>query len=343
MLPRSPRTFARCAAFAVALTCSLVATGVRAQEAPPPFPPGPEAPPGPPPMAPASDAREDALTVGGYTCVVGEHAGVEREDARTTADVLCHALASHAARPGTYDIRLGKLGSKLLLVLTERATRAERRLFIQGVEEVPTASERVVAALVENKSIEQTASVDNVVSSEAAAPRQKKVQAGAILGLTAQSAVGAASTTSGGLELDMQFRLHNFALLGQARAGGIGSAANTLGYASLGVGGRYFLGDGDIAPFVGGGLMLAYFQANEALSSAFSGSGFGAYGELGFGFMRSSHVGGVVNLRADIPMFSLDRKFEDDVSSSPAGGGNLVETTSMYLVPLSLNVGVSFQ
>ena len=338
MLPHSTRAFARSAAFAASLAFSLVGTAALAQEPPPPLPP-----PAAPPMVAESAPREDTLTVaGGYTCIVGEHAGVDRDDARTAADVICHGLAAHGAHPGVYDIRIGKLGGKLLLVLTERATNDERRVFIQGVEEVPVASERLVAGLVEHKTLEQTESVDNVVSSESRTPKQKTVQPGVILGLTGQSAVGGPTTASGGIEIDMQFRLKSLALLGQGRAGGIGSSDNKLGYASLGVGVRYFLADSDVAPFIGGGLMFAYFQANEGNSPAFDGSGFGAYGELGVAFMRTSHVGGVVNLRADVPMFSLTQsagEYYDYASSSYTQGS----TSSMYLVPLSLNVGLSFQ
>lgn len=342
MLPHSTRAFARTAAFTASLAFSLVVTAAMAQEAAPPLPP-PAAPPAPPPMVVESAPREDALTVaGGYTCVVGEHAGVDRDDARTTADVLCHGLAAHGARPGVYDIRIGKLGGKLLLVLSERASGDDRRLFIQGVEEIPVASERIVMALVEHKSLEQTESVDNVVSSESRTPKQKTVQPGVILGLTGQSAVGGPTTASAGVEIDMQFRLKNLALLGQGRAGGIGSADNKLGYASLGVGARYFLSDADVAPFIGGGLMFAYFQANEGNSPAFDGSGFGAYGELGLAFMRSSHVGGVVNLRADLPMFSLTQSGGETYDYASATY-NQTATSSMYLVPLSLNVGLSFQ
>ena len=338
MHPCSTPAFPRTAAFAASLAFSLVTTVALAQETAPPLPP-----PAAPTMVAESAPREDTLTVaGGYTCVVGEHAGVDRDDARTAADVLCHALASHGARPGVYDIRIGKLGGKLLLVLTERATNDERRLFIQGVEEVPVASERVVTALVEHKSLEQTESVDNVVSSESRTPKQKTVQPGVILGLTGQSAVGGPTTASGGLEIDMQFRLKNLALLGQGRAGGIGSADNKLGYASLGVGARYFLSDSDVAPFIGGGLMFAYFQANEGNAPAFDGSGFGAYGELGLAFMRSSHVGGVINLRADLPMFSLTQS-TGGVYDYTTGTESQGATSSMYLVPISLNVGLSFQ
>ena len=290
-------------------------------------------------MAPESAPREEALTVvGGYTCLVGEHAGVDRDDARTTADILCHELATKGARPGIYDIRVGKLGGRLLLVMTERLSGNERRLFIQGVEEVPVASERIVGALVENKSIEQTQNVDNVVSSESATPKQKKVQPGVFLGLTGMSAIGVPAGASGGLEIDMQFRLHSLELVGQGRAGGLGSADNKMGYASLGVGARYFASDGDIAPFIGAGILFAYFQANEANTSAYSGSGFGGYGELGLGFMRSSRVGALVALHIDLPMFSLKQSTDYFY-----GTGSAPVAASTYAVPISVNAGLTFQ
>ena len=333
---RSSRPLFSCAAVASALAISLVASPAFAQDPVPTEPPAPSAP-----TTPASLPREEALTVGLYTCAVGEHAGVDRDDARTAADVVCHSLATHGAGPGAYDIRIGKLGGKLLLAITQRSTGAERRLFIQSIEEVPTAADRLVAALVEGKPIEQTVTVDNVVSSESVTPKQKNVQPGVILGLTGQSAVGMPTSMSAGVELDMQFRLHNLALLGEGRAGGIGSGTNTLGYASLGLGARYFLGDGETAPFVGGGLMFAYLEANEGNGNNSSGSGFGAYGEVGLAFMRSSHVGAVVNLRADVPVFTLSPSAQyDDVTgetTTPSGA------SSVYVVPISLNVGLSFQ
>jgi hypothetical protein len=283
---------------------------------------------------------EDALTFGLYTCVIGEHAGIDGDDARTTADVVCHALSSRSARPGVYDLRVGKLGSKLLFALSDRQTGTERRVFIEGPEEIAVASDRLVAALVEDKPVEQTVNVENVVSSESVTPKEKKVQAGAILGISGQSAVGTPNTMSAGVEVDLQFRLHNLALLGEGRAGGIGSADNRLGYASLGIGARYFLSSAEMAPFVGGGAMLAYFQQNEPGGVSPSGSGLGGYAEVGMAFLRTARASGVVDLRCDLPAFALH--------SPPNPYGYATNTTSdtslsMYVVPISLNVGLSFQ
>ena len=131
MLPLRTRAVARSAAFAASLAFSLVGTAALAQEAAPPLPP-----PAAAPMVAESAPREDALTVaGGYTCVVGEHAGIDRDDARTSADVLCHALASHGARPGIYDIRIGKLGGKLLLVVVILMRHGAMREVFAGTSE----------------------------------------------------------------------------------------------------------------------------------------------------------------------------------------------------------------
>jgi outer membrane protein W len=94
-----------------------------------------------------------------------------------------------------------------------------------------------------------------------------------------------------------------------------------------------------VAPFIGAGLMFAYFQANQENAPSFNGSGFGGYGEVGVGFMRASRVGAVVNLRADVPMFSLQQSMNDYTGL----GGYTTASSSVYVVPVSLNVGLAFQ
>jgi hypothetical protein len=338
MPQRAPRRLALPAALSIAL--SLACSTARADDGTSPAPPA--APlPAPSttasPVTPESPLREDSLTVGVYTCRVGEHAGMDADDAHTAADVICHALAARGAHPGAYDIRFGKLGTQLLLVVSERDGGDERRLFISGPEEVPVAADRLVAALVEGKSVEQTVTVDNVVSAETTRLKQKNVQAGATLSLSGQGALGTSATPSAGIEAGLQFRLHNLALVGQGRAGGVGSAGNLLGYASAGLGARYFLGDTDVAPFAGAGFMLAYFQQNEPAGPAYSGSGLGAYAEIGVALWRTNHVGALFSVRADVPTFSLES------SSASYGAASAAATSSIYLVPVSANVGLSFQ
>ena len=272
---------------------------------------------------------------GGYTCEVGEHAGIDNDDARTTADVVCHVLADHHARPGTYDIRVGKLGGKILFILSDRASAGERRLFIQSADEVPAAAERLVAALVENKTVAETLGADNVVSSETAPRLERPVVPGAFLGVTGGSALGLASDVAAGVQIDIDFRMRKIGFELQGRAGGVGGGDNVFSWASLGAGGRYYFDDGDFSPFVGGGLMFGRFQVNQPDGSNYNGSGPGLAAEVGASFFRSSRAGFLVSLRADVPLFQLtDNNSTLLINGVPAGA------TSQYVVPISINFGL---
>ena len=101
--------------------------------------------------------------VSGYTCHVGEHEGFDDADARTSTDLFCGELVSHHAPRGEYDVRFGKLGSRVLFSARERTNGEERRVLIQSIEEVPLAAGRLVEALAEKKTVAETQSVDNVV------------------------------------------------------------------------------------------------------------------------------------------------------------------------------------
>jgi len=270
--------------------------------------------------------------IGGYTCDLGDYVSVDSDDAHTTADLVCHALATHHATAGTYDIRIGKLGSKLLLVLTDRASGDDRRLFLEGIEEAPVAADRLAKALVEHTTLEETQNADNTVNGGAAV-EHRRVQVSWFLGGSIVEGLGITSSPSAGVEGDVEFRLQRLSLLLQLRAGGIGSASNVTSYASADVGTRYYFTDDDIAPFAGAGLSFANFSVSQADSDNFSGSGPAAYGEVGVGFLRSSFVGAIVSVRADVPMFTLNQSNFDFNSDLP-------NTSSRFVIPLSLNVGL---
>jgi hypothetical protein len=331
-LPRF--SFALIVAFAV-----MAASNASAQTPAPKVAPSSESPalpppsvtPAPPSLPPVSP-QESVTVPGGYTCDVSEYAAVDPDDARTTADLVCNALAAHHARPGSYNVRIGKLGTKLLLVVTERATGEERSLFLDEIEEVRVAAGRLAVALAQNKPVEQTQNADNAVPSEVPQPEQRRVKVGAFVGVTSMEGVGLVTSPSAGAEGDLVFQLQRLSLLLEARAGGIGSANNLLGYGVLGTGARYYTSDDDTAAFVGGGVSFAYYQANRFLDTSYSGSGFSLYGEVGVAFLRSSAVGVLISLRSDLPLFTLDQTEYNDAGA--------LSTTSQYVVPISLTLGL---
>ncbi len=311
-------------------------------------PPAPQAPPAATPTAPAAPApslpvaptRSVAITVpGGYVCTLGEHSGVEESDGRTAVDLVCHELARQKATAGAYEVRFGKLGSRTLVSISDPAG-FEQRTFVQSVEEIPTVAPRLVEAVVQHKSFDQTVTANNVIGSETRVPRVKPGQSGAYLGVIGMSGIGMSPSMSGGFDMGIIFRSDRVAFTLHGRAGGIGSADDKLGFADLDLGGRYYLGDGDVAPFVSGGFEFAYFQANRRGTYSYnyggksysverdsdqSGSGVGAFGEFGLDIGRTDRVGFTLSLRADAPFFTLKGDGDD-----------------RYVLPVSLNAGLSF-
>ncbi len=324
------------AAFALT-TASIAASAQPSSARPAPALAPLEPPPPPPPPATPVSSGEVITVAGGYTCDLGEHLSIDPEDARTAADLVCHAIAAHHGRPGAYGVRFGKLGAKILLVLTDQASGEDRRIFLQEIEEAPVAADRLALALVQGKSIEQTQDAENVVNSSATQAEHLRVQVGVDLGVTALESVGLLTSPSAGVEGDVEFKLHRISLLLEGRAGGIGSESNLTGYGSLGAGARYYFNDEDIAPFAGGGVSFAYDQVNRTGDVAYSGSGIAAYGEAGVSFFRSSTVGAFVSLRADVPFFALD---QSGYTYDAMGNYSQVTSTLRYAVPISLTMGL---
>jgi hypothetical protein len=322
---------------AFALTTASIAASAQPSSAQPAPALAPLAAPPPPPSATPVSSGDVITVAGGYTCDLGEHLSIDPDDARTAADLVCHAIAAHHGRPGAYGVRFGKLGSKILLVLTDHESGEDRRIFLQEIEEVPVAADRLALALVQGKSVEQTQDAENVINASATQPEHQRVQVGVLLGVTALESVGLLTSPSAGVEGDVDFKLHRISLLLEGRAGGIGSETNLTGYGSLGAGARYFFTDEDIAPFAGGGVSFAYYQANRDGDQAYSGSGLAAYGDVGLSFFRSSTVGAFVSLRADVPFFVLG---QTGYSTDANGFYSQVTTSSRYVVPISLTLGL---
>jgi hypothetical protein len=181
----------------------------------------------------------------------------------------------------------------------------------------------------EDHSLESTKNVDNVLAGETRVPKVERSQVACDLGLFALTGAHAGAGVAGGLQLGALFRAGNFAITSHGRAGGIGSADNKIATASIDIGARYYLSNGETAGFVGGGAGLAYFnwRTSSANSDPYDlpsheGSGVAAFGEVGLDMFRTHHASFSTSLRADLPLFALDKT---------------------YVVPLSLNLGVAFR
>ena len=341
------------AALSISLSLSLVPSLARAQ--PPAVAPPAVAPPAVvPPSQPPEPRVQPPVVIGEHTCHVSEHAGIDDADARTTTDLVCGELAALEAIGGIYDVRFGKLGTRVLLSVTKRATGANRRMLIQSFEEVPVAAHRLVAALVEHKSVEGTQNIDNVIASESRQPTNKSLAISTEFGLVGVTAVGVAPNASAGAMAGVMLRNSHLSFGSHVRGGGAGSSSNKLVFAGIDLGVRYHLSDAASAPFVGGGVTLAYLKiardpvgpppgtsgwaTSITTDLSPSGSGFGAYLEGGVELLRSSRVGAALSLRVDAPFYVLEAQgtLGSGLTAKPA-------SVSRYVVPVSLNLGFAFR
>jgi hypothetical protein len=256
---------------------------------------------------------------------LGDHAGVENTDADTVRELVAHDLAAHHAPSGSYEVRLGKLGTKVLLVLERRTEQGieERHTLISGIEEAPIASARVASAMASGKSLEETQNVTNVLTSEARASVQKQGRLGFAGGVVGIAPLGVPSGVGAGAEAGIVYEADHFALTGHGRiAGGGTDPTSKFAYFNLGVGARYFVTESDLAPYIGGGTGFSVYD----VSYVGSGNGLNFYGEAGIEAFRTHRTSMTAGLRVDAPLFTLadgsDRK---------------------YVLPVSLNVGMAFK
>jgi hypothetical protein len=281
-----------------------------------------------------------------FTCSLGDHAGVESADAETVRSLFAQELAARRAPPGAYEVRIGKLGSKLLLTLSDRradGTIDERHTLIGGVEEASVAAPRLVDALANGKPVEETQTVSNVLTQEARSPVTKQGKPGFIGDVIAVTPVGIKTGVAAGADLGVTYEMERFALFGIGRIAG-GSSGSQYGftYFNLGVGARYFLTDGDVAPYVGGGAGFSGYSADadgtyNTYNSAgptsatgrtqFGATGFNLHAEVGVEAFRTHHACLLAGLRLDTPLFEL-----------ADGSGE-----KRYAMPVSLTVGLIFK
>lgn len=287
------------------------------------------------------------------TCSLGERAGVDLADAKTAADIVCHELAKRGATNTSHELRFGKLGGRTMVTLAARSGNEynEARTFVNGLEEMDVAGPRLVTSLVEGKPMDQTRTIDNVMTDEQRMPKQVGGSVMATLGMFGGSSVGETSAASAGFDVGIGYRSGHLGLAADGRLGGIGSGASKLGSASLDVGARAYVSDSDISPFIGGGFEVSYFKRNsDGDEASLDGSGAGAFATVGVEMLRAHHIGLVVSGRVDLPFYSLEgeryiTQASPSTSSYPGSYPSYNtrnEHVSSYVVPISLNVGLVF-
>jgi hypothetical protein len=259
-------------------------------------------------------------------CRPSTHAGIDENDARTGAEIVCREIAArHGA--GSYQVRFSKLGARVLLTVSStNGELDERTVMMSSIDEVTVAGPRAVDALLNKKTLDDTETVKNVLAADATPPRTKTGQMGFNGGILGLMGANVLTGPAPGIDLGLLYRADRLAVGAGGRLAGGGSANTHLGTGSLTSGVRYYTLDSDIAPFAGAGVGISYLSVTRPSGqSSPSGGGFAAYAEGGVDALRTHRVGFTTAVRLDLPLYTV----KDNGSSE-------------YVLPVSLVIGMQF-
>jgi hypothetical protein len=301
-------------------------------------------PPPLPPPSPPTTSPEPATPL--PFCRLGEHAGVDDDDAATAAQLVCAEL-SRAGAPADarYRVSLGKLGSLVILSVAREgdapgSTVDSRQSPLRGIEEVTLAAPRLADALVHGEPMRKTETVDDLTSSETRTPNVRPATTHLAAGLIGMfGPLDRGLSIGPGISLELHAETNPFQIVGNLRFGG-GSDSSAPIFVGPSVGARYFPMNTDSSLFVGGGLSWSYYAISESLGSNESGSGLAAYGEVGVEIMRTRHAHLAFGARLDVPSFQL-KSGASSTYDYPTGTSVTTSGSSLYFAPLSFEARVT--
>jgi hypothetical protein len=256
-------------------------------------------------------------------------------DARPVLAVPAEAASSVAA----FRVSLRPLGQALLLQVSFESPLGKvldtRTMQLGHIEEVPVAAPRIADSLMTGKPLAETAKVDTLVGSETRAYAKQYGELKLGLGVFGFGVPGTDIFGGYGVHGQLYYETAAYAVGAELRLGGSSSSAGDATMEGVSLGARYFLNQGDITPFVGGGvgvLWLAYYDKGSSSNGYwgnYKGSGLALHGEAGIEFLRLHDARMDVLLRIDAPLYQMTN---DD------GSGN----HHAWAPPISLMAAYSF-
>ena len=311
------------------------------------------------PLSPVPGVRPApmAAPAQGMTCGAGDLHGVPEADGQTAVWLICGELRQRALAvpPGAavhYRVDVLTLGSSKIVSLTMESppgqARDSRSLRMRTIEEVPVAAPRLVDALLNGTSVESTQKVDNLVASETRRYRKKSGEFKVGGGVIGTALAGSGGGIQPGFSLRADYETPSYGVGADLRyaSGGDNYEGDGGSYAALSVGGRYFLMDGDVAPFVGTGLSWSGIdvrstdlEPNRPYSGG--GSGVGVYGEVGLEVLRLHSSRLALDLRAEAPLYQMTEE-SYPVYNQESGSYSEPQKTSHYVVPITFGLVYTF-
>jgi hypothetical protein len=292
------------------IVCFLVASSAWAQPNPPPSTSTSE-PPSATATPPASPVANGMVAVRDESpCKLGINNGAPEADASTVTVLVCNALRerqapmalkSSDANAPSYRVNLRKLGASYILeVLKEQPEGTPlrvRSMVLNSLEDATVVSKRLAESIMQDTSVENTARPGQLTPAEARPMVRRSNYPQFAIGIAAVTGTSLESNPGGGIDMALSWSTER--LGGDLRFRAAGGETDLV---ALYVDGRYFLTDGEFAPYLGGGMGILTMSAD---GSHLSGSGLVGQALLGIEGSRlnNSRVGVVANV--DLPTFRL--------------------------------------
>ena len=290
-----------------------------------------------------------------FRCLLKEAGDIPAAEAGTAVGLICDDLRRESGDRGAFEIRLGVLGSLVIVSATRLDTGESISVRVEGLEELPLASARIAEALVRHRTVVSTQRVDNLLAEETREARVKRGSVKFTLGVADLESIGHGARGAG-FSLGLAYATPRFALPAEMRFAWDDNAYPEPGMNlfSVSLGGRGYLSKRDVSPFVGGGLGLLRLEAYEGeypypggpSSGYFQAEWFGLapYVEAGVELLRLHRSRIALHVRADFALASLQSQ-EIEVWSEwdlPGSAPRVYPAQSRYVVPVSIGISVAF-
>lgn len=266
-------------------------------------------------------------------CTLRSHEGIKVADATTAARLVCADLQREGYAQAA-DVHLSSLGAKVILSVSEPNGANERRLILNGIEEVSVAAPRIAKSFVHHTSEEETLNIENVVGDEARQRQSKSGKGHFALGVTGLAMAGAGTfSPAGGFHMAPMYETSSRIAFGID-----GRFATQADTAQIGasVFARYYFTATDISPYAGGGLAWNYYTVDRRANGGtdVSASGLVPYAEAGVELARTSASRFNLGARIEVPTFQLE--------GSDYGPGLVRTPASRYILPIGVTASVVF-
>ncbi|MXY08141.1 MAG: hypothetical protein F4Y61_05790 [Rhodothermaceae bacterium] len=277
------------------------------------------------------------------SCLIHNPFNIAEADAQTSALLVCQALRSRGIDVGepvyevpdtanVYRVGVHFLGEAVLLRVSHEVPVGtiirERQVRLASIEEAFDAAGRLALALESEETVESTATMETLITEDLVAEISLWE-----FGLVAAVAPGENATPAPGFLLGWHYETPRFGIFADFLFANNDNDENRFQYGTITVGGRYFLTDKAIAPWISGGASMLFGTRSNEFEQ--EGSGIGVFGAVGLEVLRFNRNRLAVELRLSLPFSKLSHD-EYDPFFDFENGEPVV--SDRYVAPISLSI-----